>query len=185
HGLAVCRALRAAGSSVDVIAVTAQRDLAAMRDALSLGVVYYLVKPFAFASLRDKLESYAEFRRRVARPGQVTSQDEVDDIWDQRRPRGLDRGLPKGINGETLRSITALLAGAAQGLSAAAAASALGMSRVTARRYLDFLAEGGIARREPRYGQVGRPEFWFYPIRPLPDSWGAEDGDGDDDLSPS
>lgn len=184
HGLAVCRALRAAGSAVDVIAVTAQRDLAAVRDALSLGVVHYLVKPFAFASLRDKLESYAQFRRRVARPGQVASQDDVDDIWNQRRPMGLDRILPKGMSGETLRAITTLLTGAAQGLSAAVAASALGVSRVTARRYLEFLADNGLAQRKLHYGQVGRPELWFYPIRSFSESEAIENSDGDDNVSP-
>ena len=72
HGLDVCRALRAAGQAVDVIAVTSARDLAVVRAAVSSGVVQYLLKPFTFATLRDKLERYARFRRGVDRAGEAT-----------------------------------------------------------------------------------------------------------------
>ena len=53
HGLAVCRALRATGAPIDVIAVTSARDLAVVRGAVSAGVVQYLLKPFTFAALRQ------------------------------------------------------------------------------------------------------------------------------------
>ena len=35
---------------------------------------------------------------------------------------------------------------------------ALGMSRVTARRYLEYLADAGTVSRTARYGTPGRPE---------------------------
>lgn len=162
HGLTVCRALRAAGSTVDVIAVTSARDLGVVRAAVSVGVVQYLLKPFTFASLRDKLESYAEFRQRVARSGKATGQDDVDSMLATLRSRN-HRALPKGMSGETLQAITEALSAAAHGLSAAAAADVIGVTRVTARRYLEYLAENGLAQRRPHYGQVGRPEVWFYP----------------------
>lgn len=62
HGLDVCRALRAAGSGTDVLAVTSARDLAMVRAAVALGVTHYLLKPFTFAAFRDKLERYAQYR---------------------------------------------------------------------------------------------------------------------------
>lgn len=71
--------------------------------------------------------------------------------------------LPKGMSGETLQAVTDVLVSAAEGLSAAAAADLTGVSRVTARRYLEYLAESGLADRRPHYGQVGRPEVRFYP----------------------
>ena len=162
HGLTVCRALRAAGSPVDVIAVTSARDLGVVRAAVSVGVVQYLLKPFTFASLRDKLESYAEFRQRVARSGNATGQHDVDSMLATLRSRDY-RALPKGMSGETLQAITEALSAAAHGLSAAAAADVIGVTRVTARRYLEYLAENGLAQRRLHYGQVGRPEVWFYP----------------------
>lgn len=162
HGLQVCRALRAAGSDVDVIAVTSARDLAVIRSAVAVGVVQYLLKPFTFASLRERLERYARFRERAVGAGEVSGQADVDGMLATLRAPGR-RTLPKGMSEETLQAVTEALAGAADGLSAAAAADLTGVSRVTARRYLEYLAENGLARRRPHYGQVGRPEVRFYP----------------------
>lgn len=163
HGLTVCRALRAAGSTIDVIAVTSARELGAVRAAVSVGVVQYLLKPFTFPSLRDKLERYAEFRQCVARSGNVTGQDEVDSVLAKLRSSN-HRTLPTGMSGDTLQAITKALTAATQGLSAAVAADVVGVSRVTARRYLEYLAKNGLAQRRPHYGQVGRPEGRFYPV---------------------
>ncbi len=66
-GLEVCRRLRAAGNLVDVIAVTAARDVETVRAATGLGIAQYLVKPFAFATFRDKLERYAAYREATLR----------------------------------------------------------------------------------------------------------------------
>ena len=54
-----------------------------------------------------------------------------------------------------------MLRAADTGLSAAAAGAAAGVSRITARRYLEHLVDGGLAVREPQYGQVGRPELCY------------------------
>jgi response regulator of citrate/malate metabolism len=40
------------------------------------------------------------------------------------------------------------------------------MSRVTTRRYLEYLVDAGLARRQARYGGTGRPELEY---RWLPD----------------
>ena len=157
HGLAVCRSLRAAGVPIDVIAVTSARDLALVKAAVSVGVVQYLLKPFTFATLREKLERYAEFR---LASGEVTGQAEIDRALGALRTTESPP-LPKGMSAPTLDAITEALASAAEGLSAGAAASAIGASRVTARRYLEYLADNGLAVREPHYGQVGRPEVFY------------------------
>ncbi|MFF5991363.1 response regulator [Prauserella flavalba] len=163
HGLAVCQALRAAGAQVDVIAVTSARDLAVVRAAVSAGVVQYLLKPFTFASLRDKLERYAQFREHIAKPGEVSGQADVDRMLATLRTP--DHGsLPKGMSGATLDAISAVLAETGDGLSAAAVATATGVSRVTARRYLEYLADNGLAERKPHYGSVGRPEVRYSPV---------------------
>jgi len=160
HGLAVCRALRAASTSVDVIAVTSARDLEVVKAAVSIGVVQYLLKPFTFASLWDKLERYAEFRRNV---GYAVDQADVDRALSSLRGpvQPVQPELPKGMSEETLNMVIRALWEQPDGLAAAAAAAAIGVSRVTARRYLEYLADSGLAEREPRYGQVGRPQVWY------------------------
>jgi response regulator of citrate/malate metabolism len=157
HGLAVCRSLRAAGLPIDVIAVTSARDLGLVKAAVSVGVVQYLLKPFTFATLREKLERYTEFRDAS---GEVSGQAEIDRTLGTLRTTEQPP-LPKGMSVPTLEAITDALGDAAEGLSAGAAAAAIGASRVTARRYLEYLADNGMAHREPHYGQVGRPEVWY------------------------
>lgn len=159
NGLDLCRSLRAEGHLVDVIMVTSARDLALVRAAVSSGVVQYLLKPFTFATLRDKLERYAKFRRGVDSATEA-EQTDVDHLF--ATLRGTEGAqLPKGMSGPTLDAVVTALRAAGDGLSAGAAGDVLGMSRVTARRYLEYLADHGMAVRQPRYGQVGRPELRY------------------------
>lgn len=157
YGLALLRALRAAGHAADVIAVTSARDLAVVREGVSLGVVQYVLKPFAFATLRDRLVRYAEFRGAA---GEASGQDEVDRaLAALRSPRPAT--LPKGLSGPTLEAVTLSLRETPAGLTAAEAGAAVGISRITARRYLEHLVTEGRAVRAPQYGQVGRPELQY------------------------
>jgi response regulator of citrate/malate metabolism len=161
HGLDLCRALRAAGSRTDVIAVTSARDLAMVRAAVSFGVTQYLLKPFTYATFRDKLERYAQYRRQVLGAGEVTAQHEVDRMFAALRGTAAPGGtLPKGLGEETLDVIVAALR-TAGALSAAEVAARTGISRVTARRYLEHLVEVGQVGRSARYGGPGRPEVEY------------------------
>ncbi|POX62486.1 two-component system response regulator [Streptomyces sp. Ru62] len=158
HGLQLARSLRAAGHHADVIAVTSARDLAVVREGVSLGVVQYVLKPFTFATLRDRLVRYAEFHAAV---GEASGQDEVDRALATLRAP-TPAALPKGLSGPTLERVTSTLREAsAEGLTAAGVAEAVGISRITARRYLEHLVDAGRAGRSPLYGQVGRPELVY------------------------
>jgi len=160
HGLDVCRSIRAAGRRVDVIAVTSARELDLVRAAVSLGVVQYVLKPFVFASLRDRLVRYAEYRAEVMRSDHASGQDEVDRLMAAARTPSADR-LPKGMSRPSLESVIGALRVAGQPLSAAEVAERVGMSRVSARRYLEHLSDRGLAGRNTRYGRTGRPEIEY------------------------
>ncbi|MEV0724550.1 response regulator [Micromonospora purpureochromogenes] len=170
HGLDVCRALRAAGSGVDVLAVTSARDLAVVRTAVSLGVTHYLLKPFTFAAFRDKLERYADYRRQALADGEVAAQHEVDRMFATLRG-AAPHTLPKGLDVHTLHRVLSALADrpgptpadAEAGLSATEVSQRTGISRVTARRYLEYLVTIDRAVRSPRYGTPGRPEVEYRP----------------------
>lgn len=158
-GLDVVRAMRTAGHRADVIAVTSARDLAVVRAAVSQGIVQYLLKPFTFAALRDKLERYAAYRLQIA--GDVAiSQHEVDRVL--ATLRGSDSGsLPKGMSPESLDAVVLILRPSCESLSATEVAGAVGTSRVTARRYLEYLANSALVARRSRYGSAGRPEVEY------------------------
>ncbi|MBB6629556.1 response regulator [Nocardioides sp. KIGAM211] len=161
HGLGLLQKLRAAGHLCDVIAVTSARDADVVRHAVAQGVVLYLLKPFTFATFRGKLEQYAAYRARLAAAPHEVAQDEVDQLFGSLRQGGGSAELPKGMSTETLREVTAALRDAATALSATEAAEVVGTSRVTARRYLEHLADSGQAERRPRYGGSGRPEVEY------------------------
>jgi response regulator of citrate/malate metabolism len=159
HGLGLLQRMRAGGHLCDVIAVTSARDLDVVRRAVSQGVVLYLLKPFTFAAFRSKLEQYAAYRERLGSTEGAVVQEEVDRLIGTLRPDPAT--LPKGMTAETLREVTDVLRGAATGLSASEVAARVGASRVTARRYLENLAEQGMVGRRQRYGGTGRPEVEY------------------------
>ncbi|NYI70666.1 response regulator of citrate/malate metabolism [Naumannella cuiyingiana] len=162
HGLELCRDLRAAGLGIDVIAVTAVRELETVRGAVSAGIVQYLIKPFTFAAFADKLRRYAAYRDRLGTADALTQAD-VDEAIAALRTSNAP-GLAKGLSATTLSAVSALLGPEAR--SASEVAAQLGLSRVTARRYLEHLAESGEATRAPRYGTRGRPEHQYRRARP-------------------
>jgi response regulator of citrate/malate metabolism len=170
HGLDIIRAMRVAGHGADVIAVTSARDLAVVRAAVSQGIVQYLLKPFAFAALREKLERYQAYRDQVSgRDEVVAGQHEVDRML--ATLRGTEgHVLPKGVTPESLDAVVAVLRESAEGMSAGQVGERIGVSRVTARRYLEHLAEVGVLVRHMRYGGVGRPEVEYRrpPLPPAP-----------------
>jgi response regulator of citrate/malate metabolism len=159
HGLDLVRAMRAAGHPADVIAVTSARDLAVVRTAVSQGVVQYILKPFAFAALRDRLERYATYREHMDAQTAAGSQGEVDQMLSSLRGPGQAE-LPKGLSQPTLDAVVAVLRRRPDS-SAAEIAQQVGASRVTARRYLEYLADTGVAARSTRYGGTGRPEVEY------------------------
>jgi response regulator of citrate/malate metabolism len=159
-GLDMLRALRARSAApVDVIAVTAARDPESIRQAIAHGVSQYLVKPFAFATFVDKLERYARYRAQIegaAEPDQA----EVDALLGTLRG-STARTLPKGLSATTLDNVRDAVREAGQALTASEVAGRCGLSRVTARRYLEHLVVEGVLTLSMRYGGTGRPEHLY------------------------
>ena len=158
-GLEVCRRLRATRAACDVIAVTSNRDLAAVREAVSLGVVQYLLKPFSFTALRDKLERYRDYRNQIDATGSFAAQSELDRAFASLRGAPTTT-LPTGLSTETLEAVSRHLQHGSPA-SALEVARACGISRVTARRYLEHLAQSGVLTRRQRHHGSGRPEIEY------------------------
>jgi response regulator of citrate/malate metabolism len=160
HGLDVVRAMRAAGHRADVIAVTSARDLDVVRAAVSLGVVQYVLKPFVFATLRERLLAYRAYRDQHGHGQEVSTQAEVDEVFAGARSGG-ETHLPKGMGEELLARVSRALRDAGAGRSASELAETLGVSRVTARRYAEHLCETKVVLRRSRYAGAGRPEVEY------------------------
>jgi response regulator of citrate/malate metabolism len=162
-GLELLRAIRRADSPVEVVAITAARDRATVRDCMHLGVVDYLVKPFAPERLQEALLRFRE--RMLTLRMTVLDQDEVDAVAGTRAVPDL---LPRDLSGETLNAVRVLLRGLNPNESVAAGgvAETLGLHRVTARRYLEYLVTTGEADAEPLVLGPGRPRKAYGLRRP-------------------
>jgi response regulator of citrate/malate metabolism len=159
-GLDVIRRLRAEPETpVDVIAVTAAKDVKTLRAAMQGGVVHYIVKPFLYETFRERLERYAALKQRFEKIREA-SQADVDRLFALLRAQGSTE-LPKGISRPTLTVVVDAIREAAEPVTASDAADRAGISRGTARRYLDYLASLGSVELSLRYGVAGRPEHLY------------------------
>lgn len=158
-GLAVLQELRRHQSAVDVIMVTAARDVDSLRAAMAGGALRYIVKPFNFARFSETLQTYRRFAGRRSALAEVDQAD-VDRLY---ATMGVtpDQSLPKNLNPPTLELVVRCLQEQAETVSALEVAEQTGISRGTARRYLEYLETHGRAVLELRYGAAGRPEHRY------------------------
>ncbi len=161
-GLEVLRRLRADGTTVDVVVISAARDVDSIRSALHGGVLHYLVKPFDRRTFEDRLRQYAALRGELAELD-VAGQSDVDRVFGGRRGSATPpAATPKGITPETLELVRRALSEAGEeGLSASECSERTGLARVSARRYLEQLVAQQQADVRQRYGTAGRPERRF------------------------
>jgi response regulator of citrate/malate metabolism len=161
-GLEVLGRLRAGNSPVDVVVISAARDVDSIRRALHGGVLHYLVKPFDRQTFESRLREYAGVRAELAGLDQARQAD-VDRVFAGARGGGRSApATPKGIAPETLELVReALQLAGPDGLSATQCSERTGLARVSARRYLEQLVALGQADVRQRYGTAGRPERRF------------------------
>jgi response regulator of citrate/malate metabolism len=157
-GLDLLADLRTLPQPCDAIVITAAKEGDAVRAAVRLGVADYVLKPFGFADLEERLQRYAE-RRRLLDGTQVHGQDDVDRVFVRAAgAAGAMVALPKGMSAETALLAQDALRAAEGTLSASEVADVVGISRVSARRYLEHFVTTGSADVRLRYGSTGRPE---------------------------
>lgn len=165
HGLDVIRTL-SARHRPDFIVITAARDVPTVRRAMQLGAVHYVVKPFSFAQLAERLGGYRDLHQRINTIGQAgeADQDQVDGLYALLRTPG-SAVLPKRHSAPTLQLVRDAVRAADDDVSAAEVAAAVGISRPTAQRYLTYLANQGAVELRLRYGGPGRPEQRYKAMR--------------------
>lgn len=161
-GLDVLREARQRHPQADFILVTAAHELEVVRQARQGGALSYLVKPFEYEALAQRLDHFLRNRAmlaaRVADPDPI-DQAQIDQLFGVsealRGPAPAE--LPKGLSRETAELVRRSLS-AEEPLSSAECAERVGLSRVSARRYLAYLEETRVAAVQLKYGRTGRPE---------------------------
>lgn len=159
-GLKMLARMRAQFNDVDVIFVTAAREKEAILRGLQLGAVDYLIKPFTFERIRQALERYSQRRALLNRVDEL-NQETLDALLSAPDDAISPHDLPKGIQPDTLGRVEEWLGTRSGVVELQHVASALSITTVTARRYLDYLVSTGAVRRELKYGSVGRPSHQY------------------------
>lgn len=141
-GVTLLREIRKKGIGIDVIMVTAAQDAEIIQNVFRYGAVDYIIKPFKFNRLKRALESYAAMHKSFQKP--VLNQSELDKLTMTRITSSRENEtLPKGLNQVTFKQVLICLLKESNTLSAEEVAGKLGLARVTARRYLEYLESTG------------------------------------------
>ncbi|MDA2890443.1 response regulator [Mycolicibacterium sp. BiH015] len=155
-GLDVLQRLRSEADRVDVIMITAARELDTVRGALDGGAADYLIKPFEFPQLEAKLLAFAS-RADALQSAGGADQSLIDTLFGGPSVTpATAKAMPKGLGAETGELVLAAVRDAGE-VSAAECADLVGISRVSARRYLEHYLGTGALELRLQYG-VGRPE---------------------------
>ncbi len=156
-GIALASGLSGLRPAPDIIAITSERDLEMVRAAVGHGALAYLLKPFTFAAFRDRLDRYRRYREALPAGTDAASQAEVDRALAELRVS--DRAAaPKGAAPATNDEIARAVRDSVDGITADEVAKQVGVSRVTAWRYLERLADEATVTRHTDYGKAGRPK---------------------------
>ena len=159
QGLVLLSYLRENEKETDVIIISAAADMERIKKALRFGVVDYLIKPFEFERFNMALTAY-KVQSKFIQTQPVTSQEELDQQLLHREDKPQMEELPKGLTKDTLKQIWKAI----QQLKGAPfltedVVQLVGISRVSVRKYLNFLKELGILDVKVIYGSVGRPVY--------------------------
>ncbi|PFO06853.1 two-component system response regulator [Bacillus sp. AFS076308] len=163
NGLELLKETKILTKQIDVIMITAAKEIEKVQSAIRLGVFDYIIKPVIFDRFKQSLQRYKDYHEelfKLSKENSQVSQQEVDKLlWKENDSANNERAyLPKGIDPLTLEKVIEVLGKDKTGLTAETVAKEVGVSRTTARRYLEHLVSIEKIEADLSYGTVGRPE---------------------------
>lgn len=165
NGLELLSQLRKNDRNVDVIIVSAAKDSISIKKALQYGAVDYLIKPFEFERFSAALSSYKNREKFMSNNLNISQEDLDTLLLYKDQPLSLE-SFPKGLDRNTLRLVwDKILEISDIAFSTEELAVLLGISRVSIRKYLNFLEEIKTLKKEVIYGSLGRPIYKYKLIR--------------------
>ena len=142
----------------DVILVTASSEMDTVKEAMHCGCFDYLLKPVSYDRLQETLNRYLKYHSAMNAYDNI-SQRHVDDLFNIQSRDKNSSTLPKGIGELTLDKIKQVFTqNVGIRYTAETLGDEVGISKTTARRYLEFCSASGFLVAENEHGRVGRPE---------------------------
>ncbi|MCM3719368.1 response regulator [Fictibacillus phosphorivorans] len=161
NGLDLLRWIRSEFRGIEVIMVTAATEAETLKSALEDGIFDYIVKPVIFQRFKETLLKFHEYKssiQQLAASSEV-NQSIIDAVFKREKSESNRTGLlPKGIDKITLDKVMSMLTSTQTGYTAEDLGQLIGVSRTTARRYLEYLVSEQKVSADISYGGVGRPE---------------------------
>ncbi|WP_392562584.1 response regulator [Orbus sturtevantii] len=154
-GLQLLQHIRISYPNIDIIMVTAACDSENIQAALRLGVIDYIVKPFTFKRFRTALITYLE-RVRLLSSSEILDQKQLDNRLFAKSVEKSDQ-LPKGIEADTLKAIRDMLANYTHDFAMSDLVSSSTLSRISLKKYIDYLEELGELESYLIHLSIGRP----------------------------
>ncbi|MCQ2363549.1 MAG: response regulator [Acidaminococcaceae bacterium] len=158
-GLQFLAKVREKDFDVDVIIVSAANDKDKIKQALRLGAVDYIIKPFEFERFNLALCNYQR-RHHLVEEQQVFEQNDLDSTI-IRQEKGNLAVLPKGLDKHTLAVVWEKICSFDGMFTTEEVAALVGLSRVSIRKYLEFLKAINLLKLDLHRGSVGRPVYKY------------------------
>ncbi len=155
NGCEVLKKIREQKIDAEVIMVTAANDTSTLEETVHLGVIDYLIKPFAFDRFNIALEKFSS-KKEALQNRKTFDQSFIDSLINTSRVHSEVK-LPKGIQAKTLNLIKNHLSEKKRWESGDMLAESLGISIVTVRHYMNYLVKCGFAMEDIDYETGGRP----------------------------
>ena len=166
-GIETLKKIREKKIAAEVVMVTAANDSATIEETMHLGVIDYLIKPFAFERFQVALEKFVAHHTILSK-NNILDQSSIDNMISSAGENSVaktsdvdQQELPKGIQKKTLILIQEYLEQNEGWHTVGMIAEKLGISIVTARHYMSYLEEKGLITAEINYGTGGRPSILY------------------------
>lgn len=167
RGIDLVPFIRENAKEADIIMITAASEVDVVRHAMRGGVFDYIVKPLTFDRFKRSLEHYRSKMQQLEQQEKL-SPDQIESLWNTGAPSAaisMTDASPKGIDPLTLEKILKCVSGIGEeGITAELLSQESGVSRSTARRYLEYLISQRKIYAELIYGNVGRPERRYFQV---------------------
>jgi response regulator of citrate/malate metabolism len=152
-GLDLLKWVRHQERAIDAILITADNRSESLEKAMRYGAIDYLIKPFRFERFEESLQRYLKKQSRL-HSHMMVDQEGVDLLMTNNQNTVYE----ENINQTAEKILMYLQQNSAQSYTSTEIAKVIGISRITARRYLEEMEDEGIVVLELTYGNIGRPK---------------------------
>lgn len=163
-GVETLKKIRELKINSEVIMITAANDTTTIDQTMHLGVLDYLIKPFAYERFSISLQKLKN-KLKVLDGTELLDQKKLDSIissnLNAETSEKTEKNLPKGIQKSTLNHIQEVFEKNKTWQTADGISQELGISVVTVRTYLNFLVKENIIQEDISYSTGGRPRMLY------------------------